>query len=218
MGLISSDREMPGDQQFQGNTMHGMWSQTTQEPWKMDENQKHQRLGLLRSMLRGTQAAFGTRTWNHPHIHNASADRSDCAERGYQMKSNTGIWVARALLLCVLILWLWHKVTSPRHDAPNLDAGHLLDSAYLEQWHGSLAKDKCEDGADDYLRGIAKYDFAWDEGDKFTQYFDQIKDPGVLEMISRKAKLQNGFGAYKHIVLTCDYDTQSEKVIRYGQS
>jgi hypothetical protein len=39
-----------------------------------------------------------------------------------------------------------------------------------------------------------------------------------MRWVTRKAKLQNGFGAYKHIVLTCDYDTQSGKVIEYGQN
>jgi hypothetical protein len=107
MGLISSDRERPDGQQFQGNTMHGMWSQTTQEPRKMDENQKHQRLGLLRSMLRGTQAAFGTRTWSHPHIHNASAYRSDCAERGSTVSQNDSTEKRTPLeLLKLLSGWL----------------------------------------------------------------------------------------------------------------
>ena len=42
-----------------------------------------------------------------------------------------------------------------------------------------------------------------------------MKSPGVLTNISHKAKLQNGFGVYKHVTLTCDYDTQAKKVIGY---
>lgn len=148
----------------------------------------------------------------------------------------TGMFLKRLLVIGIAVMgvgFLWHAAgtstdktsPSPIEDSKtfttphNPDSDHLLDSAYLEKWHGEMARIKCSDGADDYLRSIAKYDFAWDDQDsKFPQYFEQIQDPGVLVMISRKAKLQNGFGAYKHIIVTCDYDTQADKVIKYGQN
>jgi hypothetical protein len=105
------------------------------------------------------------------------------------------------------------KTRAPAVSHPTVE--ELSDSKYLEARYGAEAESRCEDGADDYLRSIAKWDFAWDSGDKFSSHFVQIQSSGVLVMISRKAKLQNGFGAYKHIALTCDYDTQAKKVVGY---
>jgi hypothetical protein len=50
----------------------------------------------------------------------------------------------------------------------------------------------------------------------FTWYrWMGITHPGVITLVTDKAKLQNGFGAFQHIVLQCDYDTQSKKVLGY---
>lgn len=129
---------------------------------------------------------------------------------------------------CAFVLFCIHgcdynfvtgKTRAPAVSHPTVE--ELSDSKYLEERYGAEAESLCEVGADDYLRSVAKWDFAWDEGDKddrFTQYRTYVKSPGVLTNISHKAKLQNGFGAYKHIVLTCDYDTQSGKVIEYGHN
>ena len=78
----------------------------------------------------------------------------------------------------------------------------------------------CASGADDYLRSIAKYDFKWDDvgflETKFDKFRKQVAAPGVLVLVSDKAKLQNGFGAYQHVELLCSYDTQSKKVLSYS--
>lgn len=51
---------------------------------------------------------------------------------------------------------------------------------------------------------------------KFQKYLKQVSSPGVLTVISNKASLQNGFGAYERIELFCDYDTQAKKTLGYS--
>jgi hypothetical protein len=122
--------------------------------------------------------------------------------------------------LAVAIVAFVHHIlaTADTEASQQLTADQLNDSKYLDNRYGISAAGWCENGADDYLRSVAKWDFAWDEGDKddrFTQFRTYVKSPGVLTNISHKAKLQNGFGVYKHVTLTCDYDTQAKKVIGY---
>jgi hypothetical protein len=96
----------------------------------------------------------------------------------------------------------------------NLDDAKALDDRY-----GSAATSHCDVEADDYLRSVSKLDFKWDDTgfleQKFDKYVTTVSAPGVLTSVSRKAKLQNGFGAYQRIELFCDYDTQTEKVLAY---
>jgi hypothetical protein len=95
----------------------------------------------------------------------------------------------------------------------------LNDTGALDKKYGIFANGHCESDADDYLRSIAQFDFNWDKTGflefKFDRYSKDVQAPGVLTMVSNKAKLQNGFGAYQHIELFCDYDTQKEKVLGY---
>jgi hypothetical protein len=51
---------------------------------------------------------------------------------------------------------------------------------------------------------------------KFDKYRSHVSSSGVLTMISEKASLQNGFGAYHRIELICEYDTQTKKVLGYS--
>lgn len=101
---------------------------------------------------------------------------------------------------------------SPHADVPT--QANLEDAQYLSDKYGLAAAQHCSDSADNYLRTIAKYDFGWDETGTLDLKFDHtlahVDNPGVLTVFSQKAKLQNGFGAYKHIVLYCDYDTQTQ--------
>ncbi len=140
--------------------------------------------------------------------------------------------MAKALLMVVIGLlgmaFFWPKscgsestkqaTTEPQKPTED----QLLDSKYLDGKYEYAAESRCGDGVDDYLRSIARYDFAWDKlgfmEPKFSEYHTQILTPGVMVWVSRKAKLQNGFGAYKRIIVTCDYDTQADKVIKYGQN
>ena len=61
------------------------------------------------------------------------------------------------------------------------------------------------------LRQAAKYDFKWDHigflGTKFDRYMKAVTSPGVLTLVTNKVSLQNGFGAYQHVELFCDYNT-----------
>lgn len=96
----------------------------------------------------------------------------------------------------------------------------LNDAKYLDDHYGVGASIGCADGADEYLRSVAKWDFKWDEigtlEAKFDKYRAYVKSSGILTSVSKKAKLQNGFGAFQHITLTCDYDTQAKKVVGYN--
>jgi uncharacterized protein len=96
---------------------------------------------------------------------------------------------------------------------------NLSDAKALDEKYGIAAAVHCSSEADDYLRSIAKYDFKWDETgfleSKFNKYLLHVVSPGVLTSTSDKAKLQNGFGAYQRMEILCDYDTQTEKVLRY---
>ena len=96
----------------------------------------------------------------------------------------------------------------------------LKDAQALDEKYGIEASLQCASGADDYLRSIAKYDYKWDETGfletKFDHYRSKVVAPGVLTSTSSKAKLQNGFGAFQHIELLCNYDTQGKRVISYS--
>jgi hypothetical protein len=95
----------------------------------------------------------------------------------------------------------------------------LSDARALDQKFGSDAIVGCAAEADDYLRSVVTYDFKWDDigffGIKFDHYLTKVPAPGVLTQVTNKVKLQNGFGAYKHVHLYCDYDTQAKKVLGY---
>jgi hypothetical protein len=110
--------------------------------------------------------------------------------------------------------------TSSSEPASVPDGPEVLNNAKaLDDKYGIAAAIECASGADDYLRSIAKYDFKWDDmgmlDTKFDHYLKAVPSPGVLTSTSDKAKLQNGFGAYTHIELFCNYDTQSHKVLKY---
>jgi uncharacterized protein YecT (DUF1311 family) len=113
------------------------------------------------------------------------------------------------------------EAARPRKSAADTPA-QILDSTYLDNKYSSSANAHCGVEADDYLRSIAKYDFAWDEdakgflGTKFDKYLNYVTAPGVITLLSSKAKLQNGFGAYEHLSLYCNFDTQSDKVLSFS--
>lgn len=94
-----------------------------------------------------------------------------------------------------------------------LNSAEALDNKYSG---GALV---CASDADEYLRSIAKYDFKWDDMHwydmKFNSHLTTVKSPGVLTFVSDKAEIQNGFGAYQHIELYCDFDTQHTRVLGY---
>jgi hypothetical protein len=106
--------------------------------------------------------------------------------------------------------------TVSEQHTPSLD---LTNAQQLDEKYGVDATVYCSSDADEYLRSVAKYDFKWDDigflENKFDKYLKHVAEPGVLVMVSEKAKLQDGFGAYQHVKLLCSYDTQSQKVQSY---
>jgi len=127
------------------------------------------------------------------------------------------ISVSTVVIVGAFVLFCIHGCDGCGDPPQPPTASQLLDSKYLSDRYEIAARSRCEVGADDYLRSIAKYDFAWDSKEpEFLEFHKEIFVSGVMQWVTRKAKLQNGFGAYKHIVLTCDYDTQTDKVIRYS--
>jgi len=100
------------------------------------------------------------------------------------------------------------------------DKAILNDAKALDEKFGTDAFIHCGVEADDYLRGVSKFAFKWDEigffDQKFDKYRSHVSSPGVLTLISNKVSLQTGFGAYERIELLCEYDTQAKKVLGYS--
>lgn len=112
---------------------------------------------------------------------------------------------------CTWLVWPTSEADKSQSSPPT--AAQLTDAKYLSDRYGLPADDACADGADDYLRSVANYDYAWDHvgalETKFDDFLLLVKRPGVLTVVTNKAKLQNGFGAFQHVELYCDFDTQA---------
>ncbi|HEX4268875.1 MAG TPA: hypothetical protein VHY36_13385 [Steroidobacteraceae bacterium] len=131
------------------------------------------------------------------------------------------------ILLIVFIIVAAGAIFSSKDPTPAASSDssadkpvNLKDASALDDKYWIEADGNCSAGADDYLRSIAKWDFKWDKegfGDiKFDHFLKAVSTPGVLTVVSHKAALQNGFGAYQHIDLLCEYDTQADKVLGYS--
>ncbi len=94
------------------------------------------------------------------------------------------------------------------------------NATWLDDKFGTKATIECGSGTDDYLRRVAKYKFQWDEmgwlSTKFDSYRTVLPEPGVMRYVSKKVSLQNGFGAFERMTLTCDFDTRQSKVLGYS--
>jgi hypothetical protein len=106
-----------------------------------------------------------------------------------------------------------------RQDEKALNA-NATNAEWLDDKFGVKAAVECSSDADDYLRQVAKYSFQWDEtgwlSTKFGQYRTQVPAPGVMRYVSNKLSMQNGFGAFQRMTITCDYDTRKGKVVGYA--
>ncbi|MBB3963472.1 hypothetical protein [Rhizobium metallidurans] len=68
----------------------------------------------------------------------------------------------------------------------------------------------------EFIEKLAKWDFQWTDGTfepKFAKYRWKDQKRGVVTLIGDKAKMQNGFGAWKRVTYTCDYDPIAEAVV-----
>jgi hypothetical protein len=124
-----------------------------------------------------------------------------------------GIKALAMFAIIALVFAIWHSGSAPQGKANVPTQADLQNAQYLSDKYGVAAEAYCPVAADNYLRTVAKYDFAWDEGEQYGRFdhtLGLVDHPGVLTLYSEKAKLQNGFGAYTHIVLYCYYDTQAQ--------
>jgi hypothetical protein len=110
--------------------------------------------------------------------------------------------------------------------AEQADAGwmsqHGDDPKALDDRFSGSAQAACSSGSDEYLKGIASYNFAWDKnaegffGDKFDKFSLRSAGSGMLSLLSTRAKLSNGFGAFQKISFYCLYDANRGEVVRYS--
>jgi hypothetical protein len=105
------------------------------------------------------------------------------------------------------------SASEPTSDPPPPPVD-LNDSDALDKKYGIEAMSHCGVEADDYLKSVTKYEFKWEDTgwleQKFDKYMKDVPEPGVLVMVSNKAMLQNGFGAYERVELQCAYDIQAK--------
>jgi hypothetical protein len=107
---------------------------------------------------------------------------------------------------------------SPSASVPSPETDPKDAKALFSRFEIS-AETLCDVKADSYLRRAAKFDYKWDEtgwGEaKFSHYLGKVDSPGVIVLVSDKAKLQNGFGAFRRVRMYCHYDTKADAVLRY---
>ncbi|MGV8939056.1 MAG: hypothetical protein ACOH2J_18200 [Allorhizobium sp.] len=66
------------------------------------------------------------------------------------------------------------------------------------------------------IQSLAKFDYEWTDGwtePKLSRYRWSNKTTGIVTYLGDKIKFQNGFGAWKHMTYSCDYDPTSKTVI-----
>jgi hypothetical protein len=99
---------------------------------------------------------------------------------------------------------------------------HGNDPEALDKEFGTEAQVACSVGVDDYLREVAQYDFAWDKdaegflGVKFDKLSTASAGTGMLTLLTKRAKLSNGFGAFQHTDVYCLYNVASQEVARFS--
>lgn len=79
-----------------------------------------------------------------------------------------------------------------------------------EAWPGATVR--CPSA----VESLAQWDYEWTDSwseVKFDRYRWKDQKAGVVTFYGDKIKMQNGFGAWKHVSYSCDYDPISEKVL-----
>ena len=111
---------------------------------------------------------------------------------------------------------------SAEQDRLEFVDAHARDPIALQDKFSIEADSACSADADAYLRSISQYDFQWDDDAKgwLASKFDKVSrtspGDGLVTLISTKAKLSNGFGAFSHIRLYCLYDAKSGRALRHS--
>lgn len=133
--------------------------------------------------------------------------------------------IASAVLLFLLFV-LVHDSTSaytgydPYKPLAGDTAAVLNSAKDLNAKYGMEAAQACAAGADEFIRSLTHHRFHWESTDMLAPRFDRfsagVSAPGVLTMLSNKARVSNGFGVFSPIEIACNYDTQSREVLSYG--
>ena len=167
-----------------------------------------------------------------------SWDREDCTPdqfaRAWEL---TGAKVAEArdthvamILISLFVLALFGYVIvrnagsiyagyDPSRPVASLSPSIANDAEALYQKYGMLAAVACATGADNYIRSVSPHRFHWNDTGmlepRFDEYSHTVASPGVIVMISHKAAISDGFGNFKPITISCNFDTQSREVLFY---
>ncbi|HAU77755.1 MAG TPA: hypothetical protein DCW88_20195 [Agrobacterium sp.] len=73
----------------------------------------------------------------------------------------------------------------------------------------------------DEIEKLAKWDFEWTDSwseTKLSHYRWKSQKQGLVTYIGDKLKMQNGFGAWKHVRYTCDFDPVTKTVLDVSAS
>ncbi len=66
------------------------------------------------------------------------------------------------------------------------------------------------------IQSLAKWDYEWTDGwsePKLARFRWKDQAAGIVTYTGDKLKLQNGFGAWKHVTYSCDYDPTTKRVV-----
>ncbi|SIQ24784.1 hypothetical protein SAMN05880590_102783 [Rhizobium sp. RU35A] len=85
----------------------------------------------------------------------------------------------------------------------------------LRCWAESVSVDAHVDCAR-AIQSLAKWDYQWTDGfgePRFSKFQWRDQQKGIVTYMGNRLKLQNGFGAWKHMTYTCDYDPATKLVL-----
>ena len=110
-----------------------------------------------------------------------------------------GQMITRKVVRFALLIFVTAGCTPVSKEAAEAADQHWIelhgdDPEAMNRKFGSEADIACAFDVDDYLRSIARYDFAWDDdakgfSDKFTKYSLRSPGWGMMTRVSDKAKL-----------------------------
>jgi hypothetical protein len=85
--------------------------------------------------------------------------------------------------------------------------------------NGVLAARACGAGADTFVRSIAKNGFLWVDAatpdERFNEEIAAHVAPGITTSVSDKLLIKDGAGAYRRVVLDCNYNSEANAVLKY---
>jgi hypothetical protein len=98
-------------------------------------------------------------------------------------------------------------------DGKNLRGGNGRGS------EGLLAAQACSNGADAFVRSIAKKGYLWvgaaTPDERFNGQIAVYVAPGITTSVSDKLLIKDGAGAYRRAELDCNYNSEEGAVLKY---